>query len=446
MSGYTQYSMTSLIAEIAALIDDSTFIQWKSQEIRYAIVEALRYWGSLTSYWRARGQFSTSANEPWYDLSVQLPDLRPRTVTFNDLILEIDYHLFELPSITGTGLSSQFNIVSIVQAIVRALNRFRMDAGLPLKVSQQVITAAPDARFFVSENLIYLRHGYWLDSVSGAWSPLRPTDAWPQDAYNPNWTLEPGLPFAFSQSVTRPLEVQLYPPPANDGTIEWLSANSESTLTTTMDIPDEFSPAVKYAALADILSMDGESFDPRRSDYCDARYQQIVDIAKNHKSVARIQINGVPIGMSTLTMLDNAFPRWRMNYGKPSNCGCDLDMLALSKVPDAIYGVTADVLQSAPIPADDNEFLQIGREVIPIILDYAQHYLSFKLGGNEFFSVMPMYDGFMQSAKERNAIQSKQIRFMGPLFGMPGRENAMQMGETTEKAGTGAGNQQERGQ
>src|SRR5690349_6666012 len=101
--------MNSLVAEIAALQDDPTFIQWAAQEIRYGVVEALRFWGALTSYWRQRGAFNTAGGVPWYDLSVQLPTLRPRTVTFNDIAIEIDYHCFELPGgVSGTGLTSQF--------------------------------------------------------------------------------------------------------------------------------------------------------------------------------------------------------------------------------------------------------------------------------------------------------------------------------------------------
>lgn len=442
-NGYQQYTLATLVAQIAGLIDDPTYIQWKYQEIRYGVIEALRYWGALTSYWRARGSFNTVPAAPWYDLSIQLPNLRTRTTTFDDLVTEIDYHCFELPGgVSGAGLSSQFSISSILSAIVRGRNRFVMDAGLPLSISQQTITAAPDARFYVSEDFVYLRHAYWQDAPSGSWIPLRPTDAWAQDSYNPTWIQEPGIPFSFSQSVTRPLEVQLYPPPANDGTIEWLSANSDDypdiiLPTTLLGLPDEFAHAVKYAALADLFTMDGESFDPVRADYCDRRYQQTVAIAKDHKSVVRVQINNVPIGLSTLTMLDACYPRWRMLTGKPLNAGCDLDMIALAYVPDGSYGVTVDVLQSAPIPNSDSEFLQIGRELIPNIIDYVQHYLGFKLGGTEFTNNMGLYDNYMTSAKDRNAIQSKSIKFMAPLYGMPGRENDAQMGASTTGATTG---------
>lgn len=442
-TGYTQYTLATLVTEIAHLIDDPTYIQWKFEEIRYGVIEALRYWGALTSYWRQRGSFNTNPGIPWYDLSAQLPLLRTRLVTFEDLTKELDYHCFELPGgVSGAGLSSQFAITSILTSLIRGRNRFVMDAGLPLIITRQPVSSSAEGRFFTDEDTVYLRHAYWYDNPSGTYSNLRPTDAWAQDSYNPLWTLEPSLPFAFSQSVTRPLEVQLYPQPVNSGEVEWLIAKSDDytqpiTPATLLGIPDEFSHAVKYAALSDLFTMDGESSDPQRADYADRRYQQTVAIARNHKSVARVQIDGVPAGLSTLTMLDAAQPRWRMSRGKPCNAGCDLDILALADVPDTRYGVTVDVLQSAPIPPTDTEFLQIGREMIPAIIDYTQHYLGFKLGGQEFVMGMPLYDNFMASAKEKNAVQSKQIRYMSPLYGMPGRENTLQMGETNEKAGTG---------
>lgn len=440
---YAQYSMSSLVAQIAGLLDDPQFIQWKYEEIRFGVIEALRYWGALTSYWRARGAFSTIAGEPWYDLSAELPALRPRTVNFNEIVTEIDFHCFELPGgVAGTGLTSQFNITTIINAVVRARNRLVLDAGLPLSTTTTAFTGAPDGRIEIDENIVYLRHGYWHD-FSGAWSPLRATDAWAQDSYSPLWTLEPGVPFAFSQSVTPPLDVQLFPLPNTTGSVEWLVARTLNydgpiTADTLLDIPNEFVHAVKYAALADLFTMDGETSDPQRADYAERRYLQTVEIAKNHKSIARVQVNNVPIGLSTLTMLDNAYPRWRMSNGKPTAAGCDLDILALAVVPDGSYGVQCDVLQSAPIPADDDEFLQIGRELIPNIIDYVQHYLSFKLAGEEFMMSIPQYDNFMASAKSRNTIQSKQIKFMSPLYGMPGRENTQQMGASDEKAGTGA--------
>lgn len=449
MPGYSQYTISSLVAEIADLIDDPTFIQWKYAEIRYGVIEALRWWGALTGYWRARGSFSAVSGTPWYDLSVQIPNLRPRTVTFNDIAQEMDYHLFEQPGgVSGTGLSGQFSNSSILQSIARARNRLVMDAGLPLTVnSLQAISGVVDGRFYVDESYAYLRHGYWKDAVSGAWSPMRPTDAWSQDAYSPLWTLNTGIPNAFSVSVTRPLEVQLYPIPANDGEIEWVSANTvqydvdEIESDDTLSLPDEFTPAVKYAALSDLLSMDGEGSDPQRADYAEKRYQQFVMVAREHRSAVRVQINNTPIGLSALSNLDSAFPRWRMSSGRPYNAGCDLDLIALAPVANSGFGVTCDVLQSAPIPASDTtQFLQIGREVIPVIIDYVQHYLSFKLAGTEFITSIPTYDTFTQEAKARNGIQSNWIKMMGPLYGVPGKENAMQMGQGVGSETVSAGN------
>ena len=41
----------------------------------------------------------------------------------------------------------------------------------------------------------------------------------------------------------------------------------------------------------------------------------------------------------------------------------------------------------------------------------------------------------------KNVIQSKQIKFMGPLYRMPGRENSTLMPIPEDRAGTGEGQQ-----
>src|SRR4051812_21193917 len=121
---YSQYTFTSLIAEISRLIDDPANIQWKYAEIRLAIIEALRYWGALTNYWRKRGGFSTVPGQAWYDLALVLTDsggelLRQRVVTINDLVIEMQYHCCENGTgIAGTSQSGQFSVEEMTQAVV----------------------------------------------------------------------------------------------------------------------------------------------------------------------------------------------------------------------------------------------------------------------------------------------------------------------------------------
>lgn len=431
--------MQSLVAEISSLIDDAANVQWTYAEVRLAVIEAMRYWGVLTNYWKDRGTFSTVTGQAWYDLAIVLRNgggelLRKRVVTINDLVVEMQYHCFEHGTgIAGTAQSGQFSISEMTKAIVRARNRLVADAGLPLNVLP--LQPVNTSRFDLPQDTAWIRHGYWVNS-GGAYWPLRKLDNWSEESYNPLWTLQPGRPFAYDIANSQPLQVSLYPSPAASGTVEWVIATSAeldpTSATQTLELPDEFTPAVKYAALADLYSMDGEQSDPARAAYAEQRYLQYLPVADNHTSVIYAEINGVPLQTCIISSLDSKYPNWRMTVGKPQLAGIDIDLMGFWKVPDAGrtgegYGVTADVVIPAPIPATDDVYLQIGRELIGLITDYCQHYLSFKLAGDEFAMTLDTYDGFMQAAGRRNKQMQKSIKFMGPIFKQEGKEQNAQM-------------------
>lgn len=434
---YAQYTVASLIQELAALIDDPSNIQWTYAEKRYAIVEALRYWGVLTNYWKNAGQFQTTSGQAWYDLATVLQDgdgelLRQRVVTINDVVTEMQLHSCENGTgLAGTGQSGQFTVTEMAQAVVRARNRLVADTGLPLSVTTS--SAVSTGRFDMPQDTAWIRHGYWQDS-GGEISPLRKIDNWSGQSYNPRWTIEPGVPVAYAMSNTRPLQIYLYPSPLDSGTVEWVTATSADLNTTsateTLQIPDEFAPAVKYAALADIYSMDGEQSDPARADYAEKRYQQYLPIAEMHRSMIYAECNGVPMQIAPISSLDSKQPDWRMTSGRPMLAAADIDLVGLWRVPDAAgYSITMDVVIPAPIPANDNTgFLQIGRELVGLITDYAQHYLSFKLAGDEFAMTYSIYDGFMQAAQKRNQQLAKSIIHFGKsIFDQEAKEQNQQM-------------------
>lgn len=427
---YSQYSMNSLVAEISDQFGDPTNIQWTFAEVRLSVIEALRYWGILTNYWKSRGTFDTVASKAWYDLAVQLPLLRTRTLTVNDVVTEIQYHCFEQANgLSGAGMTSQFTVEEMAQAVVRGRNRLVADTGLPLTV--QAPSAFGADVFSLPEDFAWVRHGYWIDADGSYW-PLRRVDPWAEQGYKPSWTTEPGRPIAFSVAEYPPLDVSLFPSPLSSGMLEWITANSAelSTIspTQTMLLPDEFVPAAKYSAMADLFSMDGETNDPLRADYCEKRYQQYVAIAGFHRSIVDIRVNNIPVGAIPLSSLDSKFPNWRMTYGAPNIAGTDIDLIGLSNVPDGVYSVTADVITPAPIPETDDLPIQIGRELIGLIFNYSQHYLSNKLSGSEFSQTFSGYDDFMKAASQRNSQMKKYIQFQTPLFDQQAKEQGMQMG------------------
>ena len=422
MSGYTQVSLDDLTSQLGVLLQDESAVYWIEEEKLFAVFEALRMFGAMTSYWRARGTFNITPATPWYDLSVQLPALRPRAWTLNSLVRQMQFMLLEAPSFTGAGGSGQITVTDILNAIQRGRDQFVIDVQFPYAVhlNTDFSVIAPDGLVQLPDTTIYLHRLTFQDSTSGAYSNLWREDAWATDHNNQLWTLEPGTPQAFSQSENSPLTAQLIPAPVNAGGLEAVTVDSlQMDLTkpaTTLGIPDEWVYGIMYSALADIFSA-GQTADPLRFTYCDTRYSQIVDAARMARSVIRLQLNGVPLPVDTLAAIDAGNPYWRNHPAKPQMAGILYDLIAVANIPDTGYSILADVVQAAPIPANTSLPIQIGPEDVDVILKYAMTTLLVKCGGQELEACYPGLDDFTKAVGLRNRTLAVKARYLTPLMG-----------------------------
>ncbi len=449
---YTQYTQASLAREISVALQDPNNIYWKTDEIYRTIDESLLLWGALTSYWRERGSFTANTRIPFYDLAIYFPTLRARTYTFNQLATEIQYHLIEPPTgVAGTGMTDQFSITQILSSLARKRNEFVLDSRLPIVNTQDLtwdeatmtwdqlvltwdqlastgfpVIAPGNGIAQLDPSVALIARASWTDSLSGITTALRRVDSWQMQSMNPNWTLEPGYPNSFSAAETQPLEIQLYPSPLSSGRVNLQFIQSLSLTppnsTTRFLIPDEFASALKWATLYELLSTDGQGYDPIRAQYCLERYNQLITATQIMRSIIGIRINDKPLALDQISNLDAFSPFWQSQYGLPTNAACMYDMLALSKVPNTTYGITCDLVRSAPLPADPSAFIQLGREDMPYIFDYCRHALSFKLGGSEFTSTMPLYDNFLRGAGQRNKLLSVKAKYLTPIFSIPAKQ------------------------
>lgn len=431
MPTYTTVTLGQLVGQVSTLLDDPGAVYWTEPEITLAIQEGLRVWGALTSYWRTRGTWAISPNpsSPWNDLSVLLPALRTRSWTLGTMVRDIQYMCLEAANgITGAGMSGQITITSILQSIQRGRNRFVLDAHLPLSV-HQVFSGPPPPVGMIQfpQTSVFVHRASWMDIPGGAWTNLWREDAWSEDKNSPEWTIEPGSPRTYSEAENSPLQLQLVPPPSNSGAVEALTVDSLTLDLTdpssTFDIPDEWIHAVKYAALSDMFSAESQNKDPLRAQYAEARYQQAITFAKDARSILRLLINGVPLPIDSMAALDAGVPFWRNQPGKPNVAGVLYDLVAFAPaLPNATYGIAADVVQSAPIPVLGSDFIPLGPEDINNLIDYVTHMLTFKCGGKEFTGTLPQYDGFLAQATSRKGINAAKIRYLTPLFGQPQAE------------------------
>ena len=460
---YSQVSLGGLTTQISSLLDDVNARYWTALEIQYAIWEGLRVWGALTSFWRTRGSFTLqpangglwsaatfpwlpsvfpwqyTSSFPWYDLSAQLPALRSRTVTLNQITQEIQFMLLEAPNgISGAGMSGQVSVTSILNAVRRARNRFVLDAHLPLSI-HAILASPPPTQGTVQfeQNAVFVHRASWQDIPGSTWNNLWREDAWSVDHGNPDWTLEPSSPLQYSESELAPLQLQLSPIPVNEGILEALTVDSVqldlTSPTTNMLVPDEWAHAIKYAALADLLSAESQLVDPMRAQYAEQRYQQAIAFAADARSILRLTVNNVPIPLDSLAALDAGQPYWRNQTGPPQAVATLYDLFTCSPgTVDQPYGAAVDVVQSAPIPKLATDEIQLGLEDIDHLVQYVTHILTFKCGGKDFS--MAGYDDFMGAVASRKGVNRAKIRYLGPLFAQAQREWAARPDRVTANA------------
>lgn len=473
---YQTTTLDDFITSIGVILDDTTAVYWTRQEIQFATYEALNVWGAYTSYWRTRGAFTLYppvplgaqadfVPSPVVSLPVAIPDLRGYSYTLDQMVREIQYMLLEAPNgLSGQQMSGQVTVGTILAAIQIARDRFVKDFKIPISIHVPYITPAPpDGLITLDQQSVFVHRASWMDKSVGAgsaifpladrWTTLWRQDAWAFDKGTPDWTTSPGLPYGYSEAELSPLKLQLVPPPVNTGVLEVLTVDSlQMDLTSPIslfNVPDEWAHAIKYAALADILSSNSQITDPLRADYAEQRYQQSLKMAENATSVIRLLYNGKPIPMDSITAIDAGDPNWRNRTGLPEMFGALYDTVIITPgllldqfgiiydhssntpvITDNPYGFSVDVVQKAPLPTllggspVSSNFIQVGPEDLSAIRDYVQHILLFKCGGNEFKSTMSDYDSFLKSVSLRAGVNKARITYLAPLFGQPRKESA----------------------
>jgi hypothetical protein len=425
---YANTTLDDFITEVGFLLDDQTGVFWTAPEITYALQEAMYVFGAETNYWRASGNanITTAASAvPYYDLSVLFPAIRTRAWTLNQMVQEIQYMLLENPSgIAGTGMSGQTTITDILNAIQDALNRFLLDAHLPISVHSSFASPNSGGLTVFPQSSVFVHRVSWQVTSTTTWTNLWRSDEWDVDRSNPEWTTQPGTPQVYSEAALAPLQLQLIPAQNAAGSLEALTVDSVilnlSSGASTFGIPDEWIHAVKYAALSQLLSSESQINDPLRAQYAESRYRQAIAFAKDARSIIRIICNSLPLNIDSLFNIDAGYPYWRNQINPPEMAGILYDIFCpVPAIPDRTYASTVYMSQSAPIPINGGDYIQMGEEDIDNLKKYVTHYLTFKCGGKDFTSTMPDYDAYMKNVSGRKGVNIAKIKYLSPLFAQP---------------------------
>jgi hypothetical protein len=420
---YQHTSWLDLRNELARRLDDFQRIFWVDEELGIYLTEALRTFGLATGFWRERGTFSFTEGASFFNLEYALPDLLGFSVTDFDIIKELQYHLLETAATAAQYAwlgTDMFTLADLTKAIERRRNQFLSETGLVLHVTNFPVASPPVGRQLLADNIIDVRRVIWQGAGPiGYYKDLRREDEYALTAFNQFWSFDADRPMAWSVLGPPPLELQLAKPPMDIGSL-WLTTVSAGDAldpingATILGIPDDLTPAIKWGALADLLGRDGVSRDAERSSWAAQRYEQYVELARLLPVVLHTELNGQPVLPVTMAELDSFDPSWQNKSGPPTDVVIEgANLVWVYPPPDGeIYSMTMDVVRRTPVPTADADLIQLGREQLDAVLDYAVHLALFKVAGVEWRATQPQADNFLAQCVMFNRRLAASARYI----------------------------------
>ena len=425
---YTHTTWTALQTALSQRLQDTAQNFWTATEIPLYLSEALRTFGVLSGFWRERSTLTLTASTAFFDLMTQtvgfptLTTLIGSAVTDRDIIQLAQFALLESASDQATWPgTAQFTYNDVSNAVIRRRNQFLADTGIILTRSTQAVSSPAIGRAVLGDTIIDVRRCAFQGATPfDYYSTMWRTDERELVLADSSWNVNSGTPRAFSVLGPPPLLLQMAPPPLASGTLDLVTVNASPTLdpatsATALGIPDDLTPAIKWGVLADLLGIDGQSRDPARASFCEQRYQQFVQLARMLPLVVNAEIQGASTIPTTLADLDNAVPNWQNVTGTPSYLAlAGWNLLAVYPVADGSgpYSATVDVVRKAPIPTVNSPDVQLGREQLDMILDYAEHLALFKVGGYEFAVTARQADNFLVQSITYNQRLAASARYI----------------------------------
>ena len=431
---YSYLTLAQAKTELAQRLYDPTKQFWLDAELGIYINEALRTWNALTGYWRGDFTFQSQSSVTWYDLTdtTNLPNtLRPFTVFDTELYTIIQYHLLE-PAVgvnPWTGSSAQFQATDLLNAVQRQRDEL---LGVTGCTTLRRLVPAVAGRITLPDTVIDVRRMAYLPAI-GSPSTLWPEDTWAEQSFQQNYAQLPAAtPLTYLMSTQPPIAFDAFPPPAFAGSYELLTVEGDGILSvsspTLIKIPDDWTHILKWGALADLLSRESNAKDSLRAKYCEARYKMGLAMLSDAPALLALRIANQVLQVDSARSADNYRVGWQAETPKQPDMAfhAGLNLIGLASTPDAgPYSLTATVVQNAPLPANDAAQIQAGRDEIDAIIEYAQHIATFKMGGSEFLSTLPLLEHFHKTASIYNSKLQEMAEFTSLLYGLSQRQERM---------------------
>lgn len=403
--------MTLRLAETAS----QPFVRFLADEIDLLTAEALRTFSALTGMWQDTQTQLVPTGSPFIDLPTLFPTLRGYTVLDQDLVGLIQYALLEPKNVSGWSGTEQYSLALVTQALQRRRDQFLLETGCrvtrhsPVPDAPAVIDPSAGGQVSLDQHIIDIRRAAWT-TLDGKTSPLWTASNWSLRGLSASWNLDPSLPRTYAYNQYAPSILQLGPPNTDVGTLDLLTVDAGTPLDPTvgvlLGVPDDFTPFVKWGALADLYSADGPGRDFARAGHCEAMYQLGVQAVKSATILIDARFNDRIVQFSSLASLDSAptMQYWQNRTGVPQYIGLvGLNLLAVALPPASDSPFQVTIVTNVPIPKLPGDFLQVPLEYMDLFAGYVEHLAMFKIGGREFSATQGMAEAFFRAAQQRNA-------------------------------------------
>jgi hypothetical protein len=408
LSGYNYITFAQLIAALLQRLQDIAGAYTSAAEAQVYVKEALRVYNANTATWNQAYQFDFAPGDAWKSLNVA-GSPRQRTVTDSDVYTQMEYMLLEPASGSVWTGTKQFNITNFAQAL-----QFRRDALLQLtgaNVVRLLAYATANSQITVlTDSTLDLRRVRWIpDSTTSSVNPyaLDREDVTSVDAYGDLLPIEGGSPDSWMITANTPLQFSCSQPPNVPGQWDMLALYAENALAppavSVLGLPDDWCWVAMYGALADCLSNSPEATDQLRAKYCQQRYDHGVKAMMTLPWLIRASIASLPVDTPSFREMDSFAQNWENTWSPsdPQVVVGGMDFIALAPFAQTVT-VSSILTLVGNAPVDPAKPVQLTRDAVDAVLNYAQHLASFKMGGADFMATMPLYHQFEQYCASQN--------------------------------------------
>ena len=422
---YSYITLAQARGELLTRLNSTGADFWTVPELNAYISESLQFWNCLTQWfiqdyvvtWTlggggfGQGGFGNggfggiaagwaTANSPGSP--------REQTYTEADLYSIVLYHLLE-PQLSGTTWTgtAQFDLASLQASTQNVLNEIMQKTACNMGVSTSLSIPTNSNRVTLPDTILDVRRVRYVGS-DGTNATLTRGDSLSFMRFSPGYRQTSGTPARWDVLGSPPLTLTFDKNANQPNTLELLTVNAANTLDPAhpqlLLVPNDWLWVLKYGVLADMLSNAPEASDPDRFYYCQKRYEQGLQLMMQMPWILNAFVNEVPVDTPPVIGKDRYSYEWQSKPTTwPGVVVGGIDLFSLAPIPTATTGVRLTVVGNAPQPTSDGDFIQASRDVVDVLLDYAQHVAVWKCGGYDLTKTVPLLQNLVQYAQETNS-------------------------------------------